>query len=150
MYVKLHGSYGWLSQDGTDAMVIGHGKKGRIEKEPLLSWYLSLFKEVLHAGDRKLVVIGYGFGDDHINEIITGAIKEKGLQLYIICPMEPEQFRNQLLRLHGVNIELNPYGEDIWSGLYGYYPSKVTDFYDIYSNTLPPRGEVFFKNIGLA
>ncbi len=150
MYVKLHGSYGWLSQDGTDAMVIGHGKKGRIEKEPLLSWYLTLFKEVLYSGDRKLVVIGYGFGDTHINEIIAGAIKEKGLQLHVIGPMEPEQFRNHLMCLHGINIKLNPYGEDIWNGLYGYYPSKVTDFYDTHSATLPPRGEVLFKNIGLA
>lgn len=150
MYVKLHGSYGWQAQDGTEAMVIGHGKKGRIEKEPILSWYLSLFKEVLYAGDRKLVVIGYGFGDDHINEVITRAIKEKGLRLYIICPTEPEQFRNQLVRLHGVNTKRNPYGEDIWNGLYGYYPSKVTDFYDNQSSTLPPRGELFFKTIGLA
>lgn len=149
MYVKLHGSYGWLSQDGTDAMVIGHGKKGRIEQEPLLSWHLSLFKEVLYAGDRKLVVIGYGFGDNHINEIIAAAIKDKGLQLHVICPMEPEQFRNRLMRLHGFNIKPNPYGEEIWSGLYGYYPGKVTDFYDTHSSTLPPRGQTFFQNIGL-
>lgn len=149
MYLKLHGSYGWLSEDGSDVMVLGHGKKGRIEKEPLLKWYLSLFKTVLDSGDKKLIVIGYGFGDDHINEIIASAIKEKRLQLYVICPMEPEQFRNRLLRLYGFNIQPNKYGEDIWNGLYGYYPGKVTDFYDTHSATLPPRGQAFFHKVEL-
>ncbi len=156
MYVKLHGSYGWLSQDGSDAMVIGHGKRGRIQKEPLLGWYLSLFKKVLREGDRKLVVIGYGFGDGHINEIIADAIQERGLQLYVICPMEPAQFRNYLTGLHGQNVlhgenvRLIPDGKKIWRGLFGYYPNAVTEFYDSRSaSILPPRGKCFFENIGL-
>jgi hypothetical protein len=53
-------------------MVIGYGKRGRTEKEPLLAWYLQLFKEVLNAGDVNLVTIGYGFGDDYINGLIAG------------------------------------------------------------------------------
>ena len=59
-YVKLHGSYGWRSQDGSDVMVIGHGKLGSIEKEPLLKWYLLLFDEILGQPERNLVVVGYG------------------------------------------------------------------------------------------
>jgi hypothetical protein len=150
MYVKLHGSYGWQSHDGSDALVIGRGKRGRIAKEPVLSWYLELFNEVLHAGDRNLVVIGYGFGDDHINEIIANAIENSGLRLYVICPMEPEEFKNRLLNLNGFNVKEIKLGLEIWNGLYGYYRNKVTDFYTAHSDSIfPSRGEQFKKNLSL-
>jgi len=150
MYVKLHGSYGWSSQDGTDAMVIGYGKKGRIDKEPLLSWYLTIFKEVLHASDRNLVIIGYGFGDEHINEIIASAINERGLRLHVICPMEPDEFRNRLRGLSGFNTQQIAHGHEIWKGVFRYYRNQVTDFYTAGSYAkFPSRAKSFFRNIGL-
>lgn len=68
-YVKLHGSLNWRSFDGSDAMVIGDRKEEQINKEPLLKWYFEIFKEVLFQTERKLMVIGYGFGDEHINGV---------------------------------------------------------------------------------
>ena len=52
MYVKLHGSFGWRAHDGSDALVIGQAKEGRIKKEPLLGWYLSLFEEAVQEGNK--------------------------------------------------------------------------------------------------
>ena len=150
MYIKLHGSYGWLSKDGSEAMVIGEGKTGRIEKEPLLKWFLSIFEEVLHAGNRNLVVIGYGFGDHHINAILIDAIKDSGLRLHVVCPMEPEAFKAHVKELHGDKIKQYYYGHEIWNGLCGYYQNKVTDFYDGHSPSIwPARGEEFIQNLGL-
>jgi hypothetical protein len=61
--IKLHGSHNWVSSDGSDMMVIGRGKSEQIHKEPLLNYYYDLFKEVLFQEHRRLLVIGYGFGD---------------------------------------------------------------------------------------
>lgn len=92
MYVKLHGSYRWKAHDGAMAMVVGQGKQGRIDKEPLLRWYLSWFKESVNEGDKNLVVIGYGFADEHINNIIADAVHDHGLRLFINSPQLPADF----------------------------------------------------------
>lgn len=149
MYVKLHGSHGWKSKDGSDAMIIGHGKKGRIKDEPLLRWYLSLFEEVLTLQKRKLVVIGYGFMDDHINEVIAKAVKNNGLRLYPVYPKAPKEFRDHLIPLHGFNVEFKKACMKIWEGLGGYESCKITDLYDPRSTIIPPRGQAFLRRLGL-
>lgn len=60
-YVKLHGSYGWYSRRG-EVMVIGNQKSRVLKKEPLLVWYLKLFRQIL-TSSRNLLVIGYRFRD---------------------------------------------------------------------------------------
>lgn len=121
-YVKLHGSYKWKSSDGSDRMVIGRNKKDQMGKEPILKYYLDCFKEVLSMPDIKLFVIGYGFGDEHINEIIADGIMNKNkLRLYVLNPSNPEEFKNEL---HG-----KPHGKKIWSGLEGYYPYSLSEVF---------------------
>ena len=71
--MKLHGSRGWLSHHGSDAMVMGTQKASIIEKEPLLKWYFSLFAEVINRPDTGLLIAGYGFRDEHINLCIVNA-----------------------------------------------------------------------------
>jgi len=93
-YVKLHGSQGWLSHDGSDAMVIGTQKALESKANQLLRWYSSLFERVLNRPDTRLLVVGYGFGDKHINQCIVNAIS-KGLKLYVISPQSPQEFKNQ-------------------------------------------------------
>jgi hypothetical protein len=73
-YVKLHGSQEWLAHDGSDVMVIGNQKASRIENEPLLKWYFSLFEEVLNRPETRLLSVGYSFRDEHINRCIVNAI----------------------------------------------------------------------------
>ena len=95
--MKLHGSVGWRSADGSELLIVGTTKSAAIENEPLLRWYSDLFKKVLHAGDRNLVVIGYGFGDPHINAVIADGIKQHGLRLYLVTPQSPDEFYAQLV-----------------------------------------------------
>jgi hypothetical protein len=149
-YVKLHGSQGWLAHDGSDAMVIGTQKASRIEKEPLLSWYFSLFKQIINRPETRLLTVGYGFRDEHVNRCIVDAIG-RGLKLYVISPQLPQHFKNLFKKHDGFNYQV-PLGEQLWEGLAQYWPTKLTDFY--YENGSPPqdlthRGRALFRSLGL-
>jgi SIR2-like domain len=149
-YVKLHGSQGWLSHNGSDVMVIGTQKTSRIENEPLLKWYFSIFEEVINRPQTHLLAIGYGFRDTHINQRIVNAIG-KGLKLYVICPQSPQDFKNQFKMHEGFNFQV-PLGDELWEGLVQYWPATLTDFY--YDNMNSPgnlqhRGRALFRSLGL-
>ncbi|MFH1284550.1 MAG: SIR2 family protein [Candidatus Peregrinibacteria bacterium] len=88
---KLHGSYGWLSSDGSDLMVLGEEKEGDIAKEPLLKWYNDMFKNVLFRDGVEMLIIGYSFNDPHINKIFLDAIKNHGLKFCLISPSPENQ-----------------------------------------------------------
>jgi hypothetical protein len=151
-YVKLHGSQGWVSHDKSDVLVIGTQKASIIENEPLLTWYLSLFEEVINRPETRLLTVGYGFGDKHINERIAAAMG-RGLRLYVISPQLPQDFKNQFKApLHGTFAQ-KPSGDELWEGLVQYWPATLTDFY--YDNMSPPnnlkhRGRALFRSLGLA
>ncbi len=100
-YVKLHGSFNWKDSYGNETMVIGTSKEEDIENEPILNWYKDLFENVLSIRDSRLLIIGYGFGDPHINRIILKGINEKNLRLYIISPTGREDFKNRTLKKIG-------------------------------------------------
>lgn len=120
-YVKLHGSFGWKSAKGTDSYVIGKEKEKRVTDEPLLSWYFELLKNALSKSNRKLMLIGYGFRDRHINEVIANSVKNNGLKVYIISPSEQSEFIT--------NLKSEEYGEIILGGLSGYYPYTLLDIF---------------------
>lgn len=115
-YVKLHGSIDWRSEQGSHVWVIGGGKMEAIEKEPILRFYFRTFEKTLSAA-KSLLVIGYGFNDDHINGVLLHAINECKLRVIVISPQEPNRFQE----------ELKPQWKDIWKGLGGYYPYKLID-----------------------
>ena len=109
-YVKLHGSFNW--DDGDNAMmVLGGGKREAIARFPLLQAYFDLFQQVLTIGKVRLLVIGYSFHDDHVNELIADAVRTAQLKLVIVDPRPPRELRNQLL--------LDEFGE-IWAGIVDY------------------------------
>lgn len=120
-YVKLHGSMNWRTSDGSNAMVIGGDKLEQISKEPILKWYFETFERVLSRRDRRLLIIGYGFRDPHVNEIISRAIENNGLRWYVISPMDPELFKEELYN--------QPNGKKLWGGLAGYFPYMLKDVY---------------------
>ncbi len=80
----MHGSYNWVLGNSESLMVIGHGKIEKIHANPLLAWYLDLFREQLNQINSRLLIIGYSFKDKHINEIIDKAAKDKSLEIYVI------------------------------------------------------------------
>jgi hypothetical protein len=83
-YIKLHGSANWIV-DGQSGplLILGGAKTAAIEGYPLLVRYQQIFREYLTHPNTRLMIIGYGFNDEHINEaIITGARSE--LKIFIV------------------------------------------------------------------
>jgi hypothetical protein len=137
VYVKLHGAYGWRSSRIRNAMVIGHDKAGTIAKEPLLDWYQALFKEVLNYGDQILVVVGYRFMDEHINNIIADAAKTN-LQLHVISPMQPKDFEAHLSsRSMIAGNKPVPRGKEMWQMLSGYHCTSAEQLFPHNASALP-------------
>jgi SIR2-like domain len=81
--IKLHGSFNWRTADALGAMVVGTGKVDQIASSPLLAWYFDIFRNVLSAGGVRLMIIGYGFGDEHVNAVIAEAIEHHDLKVFI-------------------------------------------------------------------
>ena len=105
-YIKLHGSINWRAGDGSSPIVMGRRKQLTIARSPLIGWYHRVFERVLCSGDIRLMVIGYGWGDEHINEPIADAVRNHGLQIYSWNPADP---RDMLRDKHK--------GEDILRGV---------------------------------
>lgn len=122
-YIKLHGSYGWKSSDGSNQMVIGKNKSEFIEKEPLLKWYFDLFQKVIVEGGKKILIIGYGFGDQHINKVLVDGVKNHGLQVYIISTRPPAELKQHFDR--GGHL----YAREIMNGLRGYFPYQMKEIF---------------------
>lgn len=91
-YFKLHGSSNWHNANGDSMLIMGGNKAHEIGLLPVLKWYHEQFKEYLFHPNTRLMVIGYGFRDAHINDTITRAIKN-GLKMFIIAPEGPELAR---------------------------------------------------------
>jgi hypothetical protein len=81
-HIKLHGSINWRAGDGSSSIVMGRRKQLTIARSPLIGWYHRVFERILSSGDIHLMVIGYGWGDEHINEPIADAVRNHGLQIY--------------------------------------------------------------------
>jgi hypothetical protein len=54
-------------------LVMGGNKAASINRHPLLTWYHEQFEAYMSEPDSRLMVIGYGFADPHINETIERA-----------------------------------------------------------------------------
>jgi hypothetical protein len=83
---KLHGSSNWRSEAGEQLLIMGNAKTGAIGRFPVLRSYHEAFAARLNEGNSKLMVIGYSFQDDHINEVIERASREHGLGIYLVNP----------------------------------------------------------------
>jgi len=93
-YIKLHGSFNWRNSDQQQLIITGQSKTRKIKTVGLLNWYWDILREVLNQGDVKLLIIGYGFRDIHLNKLIEQAIFEKNLRIYIISPDDISSVRS--------------------------------------------------------
>jgi len=141
--IKLHGSYNWRSFDGKIKMVLGRGKTEQIQKEPLLKYYLEIFEKVLSQNQRRLLIVGYSFGDYHINRIISNAVRDHGLMIYIISPVSPEEFKKKLCEKPGLSL-------NIWQKMSRYFQSNLNDIFsedmDKYKAIKQNFYDVFFES----
>ncbi len=119
LYVKLHGSSNWFSSDGKQRMVIGRAKRGQIASEPLLATYWQLFEQALTSGKRRLLVIGYGFSDEHVNQVLADAIDSQQMELFVLSPQSAANLRSDVLS--------KQFGDRIWRGLRGHFRGSLLD-----------------------
>jgi hypothetical protein len=82
---KLHGSTNWRTAEGGNLLVLGAAKTQIIQSSRLLNSYVQVFEQSLSQSNARLMVIGYGFGDTHINEVLTRAAA-RGMQMFVIDP----------------------------------------------------------------
>jgi hypothetical protein len=95
-YIKLHGSSNWYDSTTAEVMVLGANKSALINEQPVLKWNLDQF--VRHLGKRqtRLMVIGYSFSDNHINNAILAAAQAKNIEvvaLHVNLDKTPEPRR---------------------------------------------------------
>jgi hypothetical protein len=81
---KLHGSYNWFAEPhGERLLVMGGNKTASIGTFPVLARYQDEFQAMLSQPDSHLMIIGYSFGDSHINGVIQTAATN-GLRIFIV------------------------------------------------------------------
>lgn len=85
-YFKLHGSSNWETEGAERLLVIGAHKAAMIARHPVLRWYHDEFRRYLAMPETRLVVIGYSFSDDHINEMILEAARQGTVRMFIVHP----------------------------------------------------------------
>jgi len=84
-FIKLHGSSNWSDDRGNQLLVMGGNEPSLISRYPILKWNHEQFKTYLSYADTRLMVIGYSFGDAHINHaIIESSTNNKSIQIFII------------------------------------------------------------------
>ncbi|HLK16279.1 MAG TPA: hypothetical protein VKT78_15845, partial [Fimbriimonadaceae bacterium] len=87
----------------------------------------------------KLMTLGYGFSDPHINDAIAKAAVVSGLELHIWDTRSPADMRTHLMGL--------PNGPLIWDAMRGYTPESVRAVFpddDSRTETWRQLGERFF------
>jgi hypothetical protein len=94
---KLHGSSNWRAETGEHLLIMGNAKAGAIQRFPVLRSYHEEFAARLSGGNSKLMVIGYSFQDEHINEVIERASRERGLGTYLVGPSGRTVLRDRKL-----------------------------------------------------
>ncbi|MFA5848220.1 MAG: SIR2 family protein [Thermodesulfovibrionales bacterium] len=142
-YVKLHGSINWYDSSGKETLVIvGGNKKEKMKKEPLLNQYYELFSETLLTPGNQLLVIGYGFMDNHINEVIIRGIDKKAIKLHIIDVLSPKDFSEKMAQHYPNPKKMSKeekngevIRESIWLEMSGYY--QVNSIRDLFAENGP-------------
>lgn len=85
-YFKLHGSTNWRITDRRELMIMGGGKARNIREIPILQRYQEIFSELLQQAGMRLTIVGYGFRDDHINQVLKAAVQQHGQCMFVMDP----------------------------------------------------------------
>jgi hypothetical protein len=102
-YFKLHGSSNWRTDTNSALLIMGGNKSSEMDQIPLLNWYRSEFRRMTTEPDARLMIIGYGFKDMHINEMIEVAAKA-GTKLFLIDPEGTDVLNRAPNPLHTLNL----------------------------------------------
>jgi hypothetical protein len=83
---KLHGSVNWRDSAGGQLLVMGANKQALIQESAILRWYSEQFQRYISESNSRLMVIGYSFNDEYINNLIFEASQSAKLGMYIVNP----------------------------------------------------------------
>jgi hypothetical protein len=92
--IKLHGSSNWKEASGGPLMIIGGEKLRAIGSNNILARYFEYFSNSLCGEPSQLCVIGYGFRDSHINDVLLEAVNRQGMKFFLIDPAGAELYRH--------------------------------------------------------
>lgn len=99
-YIKLHGSSNWQTRDAGQLLIMGANKSAMIGKVPVLQWGFDRLTEYISQKDARLMIIGYSFGDEHVNEILLRAAQAKTFRLFVVDPLGMDvmdRFRHSII-----------------------------------------------------
>ncbi|OIQ93598.1 hypothetical protein GALL_244460 [mine drainage metagenome] len=100
---KLHGSSDWWSASGEPMLIMGGDKVSDIKRHPLLNWYQERFEDYLRVPGVRLMVIGYGGSDQHINQTIAAAHADNpSLSLFNIHPKGRDTLPDEFKKLTNI------------------------------------------------
>ena len=116
-YIKLHGSLDWRLGDD-EVLVLGGGKEESIARFPILEMSFAVFRAALASGGVHLLIIGYGFADNHVNDVIAHAVESSGLRVSVIDPTPSDALKRRL--------EAKGWPQ-IWRGISGYYTRPLME-----------------------
>ena len=102
-------------------MVIGGHKDDQISAAPILNWYFEIFQDVIATPDSHLLIIGYGFADEHINRAIAHAIAESDSKFSVLGPGEMAGLVALLEHCEG--------GDVLLSGLEYHFPYTLVEVF---------------------
>lgn len=117
-YIKIHGSSNWFTGDSEELLVMGANKMETINRYPILKWNYDHFANSLTQAKSKLMVIGYGFRDDHINRVIRAASISKNVDIFVIDPLGVDVIDENRDQRGGIYAE-GKEAKDIWPCVIG-------------------------------
>lgn len=82
-YLKIHGSIRWKDKNDKIQILTGNNDKYYQLECPLFKLPYLLFEKITNIPNLHIVIVGYGFKDEHINEKLYNAVS-KGAKIYII------------------------------------------------------------------
>lgn len=87
-YIKLHGSSNWQHPAGDrQLLIMGSNKSAMIDQVPILKWGFETFTSYLAQPKVRLMVIGYSFGDEHVNRILEDSANKEAFELFVVDPL---------------------------------------------------------------
>ena len=96
---KLHGSIDWNRDDDEQLVLLDpseirdadmsgveiiFGREAKLDARDPFSYYFSEFRRACKAANL-IVIIGYSFGDPHVNQILAGALRERNTKLRLLA-----------------------------------------------------------------
>lgn len=108
LYVKLHGSMNWLRLDGSRLMISGADKQSKIGSDTILNALWKCFEDQCLQGKVKILCLGYGFGDHHVNEVIAKALALHNAELVIVSPSSWESRKQMTDKAFRQNLSKTP------------------------------------------